>query len=127
MLRALLVTLAAAVPAIALAAPPVSGSTHTFLDPVFKDTVICDTLEQVRAIATAKQPQVVYSLLYATPNAIHEPTCAAVVPTGVVLEVVPIGRMERDGQQFEAYAVKASFLGKVAYALYLEQFRMVQV
>lgn len=39
-----------------MAQPPQVGTTHTFLDPAFKGTVICDTLDQVRAIATAEAP-----------------------------------------------------------------------
>jgi hypothetical protein len=36
----------------AFAAPPAVGSDHRFEDPVFRGTIFCDTLEQVRHIAT---------------------------------------------------------------------------
>ena len=40
----------AATPLAGLAQPPQRGVTHTFIDPQFRDTIICDTLEQVRRI-----------------------------------------------------------------------------
>jgi hypothetical protein len=125
MLRTLFTFALALTPAVAMAQPPTTGSTYTFLDPVFQGTVFCDTLEEVRHIATADQPEQVYQEYLMTANDRHEPTCAAIVPTGLVVEVLPLGVMERAGHHFNAWAVETR-VGKITgYALYLEYFEMV--
>lgn len=127
MKRILLAIAMAAVPQVAAAQPPATGTTHTFLDPVYEGTVFCDTFEQVREIVDADQPLAVYMKYLRTLNARNEPTCAAIVPTGVVLEVKPLGVMERDEKQFNAWAVKARVGQVTGYALYLEYFEEIIV
>src|SRR5262245_14316399 len=69
-MRSTLLALAlAAIPGVAFAQPPVAGTTHTFYDPVFTGTVFCDTLDQVRDIATADTPSEVYLAYLQTANA----------------------------------------------------------
>ena len=118
--RTLLALLFAIVPGLALAQPPTAGSVHTFVDPMFGQTVVCDKIEQVQAIAVAQEPEVKFMELFGTPNARHEPTCAAMVPTGLVVEVRPLGRIERAGKSFYAYAVQSNAGGATFYALYLD-------
>ena len=120
MFGALLALAMAATPT--LAQPPVAGTTHTFLDPVFKGTVVCDTLDQVWAIATAGAPNDVYADYNMLTNELDEPICMAIVPTGRVLEVIPIGIMERNGKSYQAWAVETDVGGVTAFALYLERF-----
>jgi hypothetical protein len=105
-----------------LAAPPSAGSRHTFHDPVFNGTVFCDTLDEVWAIATADAPNDVYARYNLTTNDQDEPICMAIVPTGVVVDVTPIGVMERSGHQYNAWAVETDVGGVTAFALYLELF-----
>lgn len=121
MSRTLLLALAfALVPGIALASPPTAGSTHTFVDPMFGPTVVCDEIEQVHAIAVAARPEEKFMELFGTPNARNEPTCAAMIPTGIVVDVQPLGRLMRDGKTFYAYAVQSDAQGITFYALYLD-------
>jgi len=103
------------------AAPPAIGSTYTFEDPIFNGTVFCDTLEQVYEIATADAPDEVYGFYRVTANEFDEPTCMAIVPTGVVLAVTPLGDMEKDGSRYDAWAIETDIDGTVVYALYLER------
>ena len=105
----------------ALAQPPVPGSTHTFLDPIFNGTVICDTIDAVRAIATAKAPDEIYANYYLTTNAQDEPICMAIVPTGTVLDVVLVGVMVKGEHHFDAWAVETLVEGVKVFALYLER------
>ena len=58
--------------------------------------------------------------LFGTPNARNEPTCAAMVPTGVVIDVQPLGRLMRDGKSFYAYAVQSDAGCITVYARYLD-------
>jgi hypothetical protein len=118
--RTLLALLFAIVPGLAYGQPPTAGSVHTFVDPMFGQTVVCDKIEQVQAIAVAQEPEVKFMELFGTPNARHEPTCAAMVPTGLVVEVRPLGRIERAGKSFYAYAVQSNAGGATFYALYLD-------
>ena len=104
----------------ALAGPPALGTLHTFRDPVFRETVICDTLDQVRRIATAAVPDDMFTAFYMTTNEHDEPMCVAVVPTGHVVEVTPLGVMERNGRQYNAWAVETRLPGGTVFALYLE-------
>lgn len=120
-----LVTAFSALSLPALAQPPAPGSTHTFRDPLYFSTVVCDTLEQVRSIVDAEQPQSAYLALAHTPNDALEPTCAAMTPTGVVVEVVSLGIMKRDGLTFRAWAVETTVGTHHGYALYLERIVMV--
>ena len=118
--RNLLALLIALGPGVALAQPPVTGSVHTFADPMFGQTVVCDTIDQVQAIAVAARPDDKFMELFGTPNTRNEPTCAAMIPTGVVVAVQPLGRMMRDGKTFYAYAVQSDADGITFYALYLD-------
>jgi hypothetical protein len=104
----------------AIAGPPIPGTLHTFIDPTFRDTVICDTLDQVRRIATAETPDDMYAALYMTTNEYDEPMCVAVVPTGEVVEATPLGVMERNGRHYNAWAVETRLPGGTVFALYLE-------
>ena len=123
-LPALALTLAS----VAQAAPPQAGDTYTFEDPVFNGTVVCDTLEQVADIATAEAPNDVYGFYRIMANELNEPTCMAIVPTGIVLDVVPLGVMEKEGDRYDAWAVQTELGGgAVVYALYLELIRGLQV
>ena len=127
-MKRLLLTLALlAAPADATAAPPSIGSQHTFADPMFEGTVFCDTYDQVRDIATAEKPQDVFLQYLQQANSKAEPTCATLAPTGVVVDVKPLGVMTEDGFHFTAYAVEARFGEITAFALYLERFDMVQI
>jgi len=105
---------------VALGGPPAPGTLHTFVDPVFRDTVICDTLDQVRRIATADAPEDMYAAFYMTTNEYDEPMCVAVVPTGHVVEVTPLGIMQRRGRHYSAWAVETRLPGGTVFALYLE-------
>jgi hypothetical protein len=116
----------AATSSASLAEPPAPGTLHTFFDPVFRDTVICDTLDQVRRIATAEVPDDMYAAFYMTTNEHDEPMCVAVVPTGQVVDVTPLGVMARNGRHYNAWAVETQLRGGVVFALYLEQVHFVQ-
>jgi hypothetical protein len=120
MLRTLLALPFALVPGLAFASPPTAGSVHTFVDPMFGQTVVCDTAEQLQAIAVARDSQAKFLELYGTPNAKREPTCDAIAPTGVVMDVKPLGRMMKDGKSFYAYAVQSDAGGVTFFALYLD-------
>jgi hypothetical protein len=118
-----LLPLALALPLLAtpvLAQPPVKGTTHTFIDPVFTGTVFCDTFEEVHAIATAEEPVEVFQAYFSKRNAQNEPICAALMTTAIVLDVRPLGVMERDDQRFNAWAVEAKVGEFTGFALYLE-------
>jgi hypothetical protein len=104
----------------ALGGPPARGTLHTFHDPVFRDTVICDTLDQVRRIATAAVPDDMFTAFYMTTNEYDEPMCVAVVPTGHVVEVTRLGIMQRRGRHYSAWAVETRLPGGTVFALYLE-------
>jgi hypothetical protein len=82
--------------------------------------VVCDRSEQVQAIALADEPDAKLREFVYLRNARNEPTCAAMVPTGLVVDVRPLGRMMRDGKSFYAYAVQSDAAGVTFYALYLE-------
>lgn len=125
MSRTLLALAFAVVPQIALAQPPATGSTHTFYDPVFTGTVFCDTLEQVRHIAMAEAPTEIFRDYLLTVNDYNEPTCAVIVPTGIVVDVRPLGVMRRDGLRFNAWAIETRVGALIGFALYLEHFEMV--
>jgi hypothetical protein len=125
MKRAALALLFAALPAAATASPPAEGTSYTFYDPIFEATVFCDHLSELQAIVSADNPDEVYRGYFETMNALNEPTCAAVVPTGYVLDVSSLGVMERDGLTFYAWAVKAQVGEITGYALYLEHFEQV--
>lgn len=120
--RVFLAFLFALAAAPALAEPPSTGTKHTFQDPVFNGTIFCDTIAAVHAIATAEIPDDVYANYYLTTNAMDEPICMAIVPTGVVRDVTPIGVMKRNGDHYRAWAVETDVGGVTAYALYLERF-----
>ena len=121
-MKRILLTLAmTAFSGAAFAQPPSEGTTHTFVDPIYKGTVFCDTLDQVRDIATAEEPEAVYRDYMFAKNARNEPVCLAIVPTAVVTDVTRLGMMERDGKHFVAWAVKATVGGVTAYGLYLEE------
>jgi hypothetical protein len=109
----------------ALAAPPAPGTTHTFFDPIFRGTIFCDRMEEVRAIAEADEPDYIYGGLRASLNEQNEPVCMAIVPTAVVVEVIPLGVMERDGKHYNAWAVETDVNGVTAFALYLERYEYV--
>jgi hypothetical protein len=111
---------ALALAAPAVAAPPSVGTTHTFLDPVFRGTVFCDTVDQVRHIATAKAPDDIYGVYRVTTNERDEPMCMAIVPTALVVDVIPLGVMLREGEAYSAWAVETDIGGVTAFALYLE-------
>jgi hypothetical protein len=104
----------------ALAQPPVEGTTHTFVDPVFSGTVFCDTFEEVHAIASAKEPVQVFQAYFTQRNAQNEPICAAIMTTAQVLDVRPLGVMERDDKRFDAWAVQTKVGDFTGFALYLE-------
>jgi hypothetical protein len=121
-----LITLALmALPSLALAQPPAAGTEHTFFDPVYTGTVFCDTLDQVREIATAAKPDEIYRQYMYAKNDRNEPVCLAIVPTATVNDIMPLGVMHRDGKHFQAWAVQASVGGITAFGLYLEEFEMV--
>ena len=105
----------------AFAQPPTAGTTHTFVDPIYEGTVFCDTLEQVRQIATAERPETVYREYMFARNARNEPVCLSIAPTALVTDVTRIGMMQRDDKVFVAWAVKATVGGIVAYGLYIEE------
>ena len=126
MLRTLLAITLALLPTLAAAQPPAAGSTHTFYDPIFVGTVFCDSIDEVRAIVAAEEPEAVYRTFLLQPNARNEPTCAAIMPTGYVVAVVPLGVMERSGKHFRAWAVETRVSSGTGFALYLEYFEMVR-
>lgn len=104
----------------AFAQPPLKGTTHNFIDPVFAGTVFCDTFDEVHAIATADEPVDVFQAYFTRRNAQNEPICAALMTTAIVLDVKPLGVMERDAKRFNAWAVQAKIGTYTGYALYLE-------
>ena len=120
-----LALLLVAAPTVAIAQPPSVGSTYTFLDPVFRGTIFCDMLEEVRAIAGAKVPDDAYANFYLTTNERDEPICMAIAPTAEVINVTPLGVMVRDGRHYNAWAVETKVGDTTAYALYLEHFNFV--
>lgn len=125
-MRTTLIALAlVAIPQVALAQPPAAGSTHTFYDPVFAGTVFCDTLEQVTEIATAATPRDTFIAYLQKVNDRNEPTCATIMPTGLVVSVKPLGVMKSDGEHFNAWAVEARVGSATGFALYLEHFEMI--
>lgn len=121
MKAALLALALATFPQTVHAAPPATGSIHTFVDPVFTGTVFCDTYFEVLAIATADDPVKVYEMFLLSTNEYSEPRCAAVAPTAVVVDVTPLRPMWRDGKLFQAWAVETQVGERTGYALYLEQ------
>ena len=104
----------------ALAEPPKVGTTHAFVDPVFRGTVFCDTREQVEAIATADQPDRAYAELMFTANTIGEPACLAMSATARVVDVAPLGVMTKGKRDFDAWVIEADIDGITAFALYIE-------
>lgn len=121
----LILLLALALPGAAMAQPPGIGSSHTFLDPVFRGTIFCDTLDEVRAIVSAEAPDDAYANFYLTTNDRDEPICMAIAPTAEVTGVTPLGVMVRDGLHYNAWAIETNVGGVTAYALYLEHFNFV--
>jgi hypothetical protein len=111
----------ALLPATALAQPPSKGTTHTFIDPIFASTVFCDTYFEVLAIATAADPAEVYADFMARRNYKNEPVCAAIVPTGYIVDIRELGIMLRDGKRFDAWAIETRVGDTTGFALYLEQ------
>ena len=125
MKRALLSLCFAALSGTALAQPPQIGTVHSFVDPVFQGTVFCDTYDQVFDIASADEPEDVFRTYLLARNERLEPICAAVVPTGLVLDVRPLGIMKRDGGHYLAYAVETQVGEITGFALYLERYEVV--
>jgi hypothetical protein len=119
-LPALCVALAL-LPATAQAQPPLEGSTHTFVDPIFVGTVFCDSYYEVLAIATADDPQAVFTTFATDRNEIDEPVCASIAPTGRIVDVRPLGIMIREDARYDAWAVEAQVNGMIGFALYLEK------
>jgi hypothetical protein len=117
-LLALALALPLATPAFAQ--PPAQGTTHTFVDPVFTDTVFCDTFDEVLAIVSADEPTKVFQRYFGQRNGQNEPVCAAISATAVVTGVRPLGIMTRDDKRFDAWAVETRVGNATAYALYLE-------
>lgn len=110
----------------ALAAPPQAGSTNVvFEDPVYGSTVICDTLDQIKDIASAPDPNQIFKAYFGLKNEKGEPTCAATEFSADVTSVEPIGDMHQDTVAFHAWAVGISHNGFTAFVLYLEQFQEV--
>ena len=109
-----------------LAGPPTIGSDHTFLDPVFRGTIFCDTLKEVQTIAEAESPDEMYANFYLTTNERDEPMCMAIAPTARVVDVVPLGVMAKDGGHYNAWAIETDVNGTTAFALYLERFNYVR-
>jgi hypothetical protein len=103
-----------------LAQPPLKGATHTFVDPVFATTVFCDSYFELLAIATAAEPADVYSEFMARRNSDNEPVCAAMISTGIVMDVRPLGIMIRDNQRYDAWAIETRVGDATGFALYLE-------
>lgn len=108
-------------PQAVAAQPPSEGTTHTFVDPVFVGTVFCDTYFEVLAIATAVEPDKVYNGFLQKRNDVDEPTCAAIAPTGLVVDVRPLGVMMREGKRYDAWAVETKVGEATGFALYLEK------
>ena len=128
LLRLVVAALALAASALpALAQPPTPGSTYTFRDPVFQGTVFCDTLEQVRDIVVADEPNSIYAMYRVTPNHRNEPICMAIIPTGLVVSVTQVGTMVRGGDRYTAWAIETVVAGFTAYALYLERVNYVSI
>lgn len=111
----------ALLPQAVAAQPPTEGTTHTFVDPVFVGTVFCDTYYEVLAIATAVEPDKVYARFLKMRNDVDEPACAAIAPTGIVVDVRPLGVMLREGKRYDAWAVETKVGQAVGFALYLEK------
>jgi hypothetical protein len=105
----------------AAADPPRIGVTHMFKDPVFTNTVFCDTADQIEAIAASDDPAKSYYTLFNTPNAHGEPTCAAGVAVGVVQNIRALPQMVRDGVRYRAWALQVHLGRFVLWALYLEK------
>ena len=117
---ALSTALALATTCAALAEPPKVGTTHAFVDPVFRGTVFCDTREQVEEIAGADDVDRAYATYLLTANAIGEPTCMAMMQTALVREVTPLGIMTKGEKDFDAWVIEADVNGIIAYVLYIE-------
>ena len=111
----------ALLPATGLAQPPGEGTTHTFVDPEFTSTIFCDTYFEVLAIATADDPAIVYANFMARRNEKNEPVCAAIAPTGFIVDVRELGIMVRGRQRYDAWAVETRIGTATGFALYLER------
>jgi hypothetical protein len=74
----------------------------------------------IRRIATADAPEDMCAAFYMTTNEYDEPMCAAVVPTGHVVNVTPLGVVERRGRHCNAWAVETRLPGGTVFAIYLE-------
>lgn len=107
----------------ALAAPPTVGQAYDFIDPIFGENVLCDTADEVKAIATAQKPNEQFKVLYNTQNAKNEPTCAAgAFSVTSVVSVEPLGNMTFDsGDKFKAWVVSITVGTLTGAVLYLEQ------
>lgn len=78
----------------ACAAPPAVGeANYAFADPVFSDVVFCDTLDQIKEIASAPDPNEVFKKYVALKNDTDESTCAAAAFYATVTSVESIGIM----------------------------------
>lgn len=111
----------ALLPATTQAQPPLEGSTHAFVDPIFVGTVFCDSYFEVLGIATADDPRAVFTTFASDRNEIDEPICASIAPTGTIIDVRPLGIMVRENTRYDAWAVEAEINGSRGFALYIEK------
>lgn len=107
--------------ASALASPPVVGTTADIFDPVFGNSVLCDTADEIKAVAFAKDPQAQFAELNSVLNAVGEPVCAAVViDKGTVTSVDSIGTVHFKDHAFNGWTVGIHTGTYDVVALYLE-------
>lgn len=107
--------------ATALAAPPALNAAYEFQDPVFGQNVLCDTADQIKNIATAPDPNVVYKAYLELKNERQEPTCIAAQFSATVVNVTSIGLMNFQGYTFNAWDVEVTNKGISGHVLYIEK------
>lgn len=105
----------------ALAQPPALNAAYEFIDPVFGQSVLCDTADQIKNIATAPDPNEVFKAYRGLLNTKSEPTCIAGEFTLTVVGVTPIGLMTFRGYTFDAWDVEVQNNGISAHVLYIEK------
>jgi hypothetical protein len=120
--KALLVAVVFSVfPFTAFAGPPTIGVSYDFADPVYGSVVLCDNAEQVKAIASAEDPHLMFLDLFETVNERGEPFCVSGVFSAPVVAVEQLPNMVDRGDTFAAWSVEIEApAGEHYWALYLE-------
>lgn len=99
-----------------LAQAPVASTSYDFSDPVFNQTVVCQTEAEIKAIVAAAVPNTQFRDYRDQGQCLTMPEFTAAVST-----VNFLGPMVYDDQDsFSAWSVEVSLGNATAWALYLE-------